>query len=120
VLLASLIPLGAPRASPIEPRLAAIALVFGLFGIVTGATWGARTGDRTDVATAGFAGGLAGLFTAAVGSALIKSVESILGSWSTSPLVVLLFWVLLGAGIAGLSCLALPHRAAEPKPEPTP
>ena len=66
-----------------------------------------RAGHWNDAAPAGFAGGLAGVFVAAFLSALIKSVESLLGPWSTSIVAVILLWPLLGAGIA-LALIARP------------
>jgi hypothetical protein len=89
-------------------------------GLLAGAAWGTKGGDRTDILSAGFAGGLLGLLTAAVGYALMRSAESILGSWSTSLPVVLLFWWLLGAALALLSGIALPPHLKAPKTEPTP
>jgi hypothetical protein len=120
VLVAGLIPLGAPGAGRFEPRLGAMALALAVAGIVSGAAWGAKVGDRSDLVAAGFAGGLAGLFGAAIGFALVRSFESILGSWSSSLPAVLLFWWLLGAGLALLSWIVLPPRESTRKPEPSP
>ena len=57
---------------------------------------------------AGFAGAVAGTFTAAVGYALIRSVESLLGPWAGSPVAVLAGWALLGLVLATLSVLFVP------------
>ena len=60
------------------------------------------------MASAGFAGGLIGLFAAAIGFALIQSVESILGSHSSSPLAATALWGVLGFVLALLSWPVLP------------
>jgi drug/metabolite transporter (DMT)-like permease len=99
--------------------MTAIGLVFAAVGAMLGAIWGARSGDRSVVVPAGFAGGLTGLFAAAIGYALIKSVESLLGSWSTSLPAVLVLWALIGAAIAALSWLLHPPDSTR-KSEPTP
>jgi hypothetical protein len=119
-LVVGLLPVGASGASRIEPRLGAIALVCAAIGLVIGAMRAARVGHWNDAIPAGFACGLAGVFVAAFLSALIKSVESLLGPWSTSPIAVILLWPLIGAGIALLSWLVLPPRGAPRNPEPTP
>jgi hypothetical protein len=119
VLLVSLLPVGSSSASRIEPRLAPIALVCAAIGVVIGTMRGIRAGHWNDATPAGFACGLAGVFVAAFLSALIKSLESLLGPWSTSPIAVMLLWPLLGAGIAWLSSLILPARSPERIPEPT-
>jgi hypothetical protein len=118
VMLVGLIPLGSPGASRVEPRLGAIAFALSAFGLIAGLTWGARGGDRDDIPSACLAGGLLGFLAAAVGYALIKSGESILGSWSSSLPVVLLFWWLVGAALALLSWITLPPLAKSPEKEP--
>jgi hypothetical protein len=120
VLGVGFLPVGAAGASRIEPRLGALAVVCAGIGLVIGAMRGSRAGHWDDAAPAGFAGGLAGVFVAALLSALIKSVESLLGSWSTSAVAVLLLWPLLGAGIAFLSSLVLPAQSPRRASEPTP
>jgi hypothetical protein len=120
VLVAGNLPLGASGASRIEPRLGSIALAFAVIGLVLGAMRAAKRSHGSDAVPAGFAGGLAGVFVAAILSALIKSVESLLGAWSTSLVAVLFLWPLLGAGIALLSGLILPPRGTSRSSEPTP
>jgi hypothetical protein len=108
-------PAGAARTG--ELRLDAVALLFGSAGLVAGALWAARRGKGQDesrgldMASAGFAGGLIGLFTSAVGFALIQSVESVLGSWSNSTPAATALWGVLGLALAMLSWLLLPPRA---------
>jgi hypothetical protein len=120
VLVVGFLPMGAAGSSRIEPRLGALALVCAGIGLVIGAMRASRAGHWDDAAPAGFAGALAGVFVAAFLSALIKSVESLLGPWSTSPVAVILLWPLLGVGIALLSSLVLPARSSQRTPEPTP
>ena len=72
-------------------------------GFLAGASWGARRGadgERASPDSAAFAGALAGLFAAAVGYAVIQSLELPLGSWSASPLAAIAFWAVLGLALA--------------------
>jgi hypothetical protein len=107
-------PAGAGRTG--ELRLDAIALLLGSAGLLAGALWAARRGNGQegsrglDMASAGFAGGLIGLFTSAVGFALIRSVESVLGSWSNSTPAATALWGVLGLALAILSWLFLPPQ----------
>ncbi len=118
MLVASLIPLGASAASRFEPRLGAIALLLATAGALIGIVRGSETRDR---AACGFTGAMVGILAAAVGFALIRSVESLLGGWASSPFVALLFWALLGVAIALVSWLALPpsRPISTPPPEST-
>jgi hypothetical protein len=118
VLLIGLIPFGAPAASRVEPRLGALAFALAVAGLAGGTVWGAKGVDRRDVLSAGFAGVLLGFLAAAVGYALIKSGESLLGSWSSSLPVILLFWWLVGAALALLSWITLPPLAKSSEKEP--
>ena len=70
-----------------------------------------RQGERRDLLSAGFAGGVLGLLTAAVVYAVIRSVERPLGSWSASLWAVGLLWAAIGAVIAGVSTLLIPYRS---------
>jgi hypothetical protein len=117
VLVIGFLPVGAPGSSQVEPRLGAIALVCAAVGLGIATIREARAGHWNDAGPAGFAGALAGVFVAAFVSALIKSIESLLGPWSTSPVAILLLWPLLGAGIALLSSFVLPARSASRTPE---
>ena len=108
VLLAGWLPIGAGATSPLEPRTGAIAAVMALVGGLAGAAWGARGGSLGDAVPAGFAAAIAGIFAAAVGSAVIRSVESVLGGWAASVPVVLFLWALLGGALALASWIVLP------------
>ena len=118
VLVAALIPLGASGASRFEPRLGSITLLLAAAGALIGIVRGSEARDR---APCGFAGAMAGILAAAVGFALIRSVESLLGGWASSPFAALLLWALLGVAIALVSWLALPpsRPISTPPPEPT-
>jgi len=112
------IPLGPPGASRFEPRLGSIALVLTAAGALIGIVRGSETRDR---AACGFTAAMVGILAAAVGFALIRSVESLLGGWASSPVAALLLWSLLGVSIALVSWLALPpsRPISTPPPEPT-
>ena len=118
MLVAGLVPLGPSGASRFEPRLGSITLVLVSVGALIGSVRGSEARDR---AACGFTGAMAGLLAAAVGYALVRSVESVLGGWATSPFAALLLWAALGLAIALVSCLALPpsRPLSTPPPEPT-
>ena len=117
VLLAGLIPLGPSAGSRLEPRLGSIALVLAAAGAIIG---GRRTGEYRDRASCGFAGAMAGLLAAAVGFAMLRSVETLLGGWAGSPIAALLLWAVLGVVLALLSWLALPPSCSLSKLPPEP
>lgn len=105
VLLAGWIPLASSAGGRLEPRLGSIALVLAAVGALWGGWRGAGSGDRF---ACGFTAAMAGVLTAAVGFAFVRSVESLLGGWANSAPAVLLSWAVLGLVIASLSWLALP------------
>jgi FHA domain len=111
IALLSLLPLGAQGSRPLEPRLAAIALVLIGAGALGGSALALARNERQELAAAGFAGGALGLLAAAVFHAVIQSLEHILGAWSTSIWIVGIFWAALGALLALLSTLLVPHSA---------
>jgi hypothetical protein len=111
VVLAAMVPVGGPAGLTVEPRLSALALVLAVLGVVTGGILGSRRGDPRDLVPAGFTGGLLGLIAAAVLHAVVRSVEGILGAWSTSLWVVGCLWAMIGAFIAGLTTFLIPARA---------
>jgi hypothetical protein len=67
-------------------------------------------GERRDLPAAGFAGGAIGLLAAALFFAVVQSLERVLGTRSSSPWAVGLLWVALGALLALISMLLVPHR----------
>jgi hypothetical protein len=91
-------------------RLSAIALVTAAAGFLAGAWWGAWRGADGEQAplSGAFTGALAGLFAAAVGYAVLQSLELPLGTWSASPPAAIAFWAVLGLTLAALSWLVLP------------
>lgn len=105
VLIGSWLPLGPSAASRAEPRLGSIALVVAVAGALIGGLRAGRSGDRF---ACGFTGAMAGVLASAVGFALIRSVESLLGDWASSPFAVVLLWAGLGLAIALASWLTLP------------
>lgn len=120
VLLAGRLPFGMGATNSAEPRTGAIAAVMALGCGLAGAVWGARGGSRGDILPAGFAAALAGVFAAAVGTAVIRSIESALGSWAASPLAVLLLWGLLGGVLAAASGMIFPVAQVVPNAEHSP
>jgi hypothetical protein len=121
--LSSLLPLGhSPGSRPDEPRLSAIALVFASLGAGTGLVLALRRRENRDLLPTIVAGGLFGLFTAAVGFALQQTAESLLGGWASVLPLNLLFWMLLGVSLALVSWPVFPVSAASSptSPESTP
>ncbi len=117
VLLAGLIPVGPSGGSRFEPRLGSIALLLAAAGAIIGGT---RADEYRDRASCGFAGAMAGLLAAAIGFAIVRSVETLLGGWAGSPIAAVLLWALLGVVIALLSWLALPPSRSLSKLPPEP
>jgi len=123
VVLAGLIPLvpgAAGAGAGGAPQLGAIAVVTAAAGFLAGAIWGTRRGaggERAPLQGA-FTGAVAGLFAAAVGFAVIQSLELPLGAWSASPPAAIAFWAVLGLGLAALSWLLLPPPGTTPTSPP--
>jgi hypothetical protein len=105
VLVAGMIPLGPSGVSRFEPRLGSMALVLGAVAALAG---GFSANEPRDRLACAFTGAMLGVLGAAVGYALVRGVESLLGGWASSPPAVLLLWTSLGLAIALLSCVALP------------
>ena len=118
VLLAGFVPFPGGHTGTIGsgPRLGAIALLTAAAGLVAGAGWGARRGaggERAPLQGA-FTGAVTGLFAAAVGFAVIQSLELPLGAWSSSPPAAIAFWAVLGLALAAISWLVLPPPGTTP------
>lgn len=88
-----------------------------LLGVVTGAILGARFAlhrqSPRDLPTASFAGGFAGVLLASGYIAACRSVESLLGSWGGSLVVVTILWAAIGAALAVLSGWIAPAREVQ-------
>ena len=112
VILSSLLPVGGRGVPLSEPRLPALAVVFSVLGALFGGWMVRRSGEVSvrDLPASAFAGGLFGLLAAALTYASIRSVELPLGGWSSSLWLAELVWVLIGAGLAGLSYVFIPYR----------
>jgi hypothetical protein len=108
MVVANLIPLGSPRASRFEPTLGSMALLLAAAGVVAGIARCARGSDGFEIVPSGFTGAMLGILVAAVGFAVIRSGESLLGGWASSSVAALLLWALLGVAIAFVSWLVLP------------
>ncbi len=111
-VLSSLAPVGSRGSSIVAARLPALALAFVLVAAAIGGMLSRKRteSDWRDLVSATFAGGLFGLLIAAVDYALIRSVELPLGPWSSSLVAVEVVWAVLGAALAGLSCLLIPYN----------
>ena len=111
------------RASSGSTRSRCCSRPLGLVAGAAGQREAARAGcgRRSRHGVGGVRRGMIGLFAAAVGFALIQSVESILGSWSSSLPAATALWGVLGLGLALLSWLVLPPQAttSSARTEPT-
>ncbi len=115
LMLTNALPIGTRGDNPLAPRLSSLAFVFVAVGAILAYRFATKRGDRTDLPAAGFAGGILGLFAAACSFAVVRSGESVLGSWASSFWAVLVLWAALGASAALISILMVPFRATEPE-----
>jgi FHA domain len=115
LMLTNALPIGTRGDNALAPRLSSLAVVFVAVGAILAYRFATRRGDRTDLPAAGFAGGILGLLAAACSFAVVRSGESVLGSWASSFWAVLVLWAALGASTALLSILIVPFRATEPE-----
>ena len=119
-MLANLAPVGGRGASIVDARLPGLALAFVIVGGVVGGFLARPRGEskwRDTLATT-LAGGLFGLLISAVDYAMIRSVELPLAEWSSSVLAVELLWAVIGAALAGISCLLIPYHPARNEAAP--
>jgi hypothetical protein len=110
VILMNALPMGVAGASRFDPRLSSFAIVLVAVGVLAGLTLALRGGEWRDLPAAGFAGGALGLLTAAVWFAAVQSFERVLGSWSTSIWALVFLWGAIGALLALVSTVLIPHR----------
>ena len=88
---------------PDSPALARVGLAFAIGSAILGATLARLRGGIGEMPTGGFAGACLGLIVASALVAACRSVEPMLGSWSSSVVAVCLLWAALGAGLAAAS-----------------
>ncbi|QEH37937.1 FHA domain protein [Aquisphaera giovannonii] len=128
VMASGLLPTLLGSTSPLghwaELRLAGMAMVLAAAGALLGAAWILRgsPGEPSaagDLIPAAFAGALLGVFAAAIGYAVIQSVEAPLGPLSSTSVAVVSLWGVVGAGLGLLSWIAIPpdRPASSPAPE---
>jgi FHA domain len=110
VIVINALPIGAAPAHLSEPKLSAVGIILISLGMFAGLALASRRGERRDYPAAGFAGGAIGLLASALWFALLQSVERLLGPWATSIVAVALLWGLIGAALALLSIVVVPHR----------
>jgi hypothetical protein len=113
VMLANALPIGARGENALAPRLSSLAVVLMAAGAILAYRLAQKRseGERSDLAAAGFAGGVFGLLAAASWFAVVRSAESLLGSWASSFWAVVVLWAALGASAALLSAVFVPFRA---------
>jgi hypothetical protein len=92
------------------PRLFSFAIVLVAAGVLAGLVLARGSGEPRDLPVAGFAGGALGLLAAAVWFAAVSSVERMLGSGSISLGAIALLWGSIGATVALVTVLLIPHR----------
>ena len=98
-----------------EPRLASVGMMLVAAGMLVGLWLARRRGEWRDVPAAVFAGGSLGLLAAAFWFAVLQSVESVLGSASTSIWAIGFASLALGALVAVVSLWMFPHHSNEPE-----
>lgn len=92
---------------PDAPKLGGVALLLAAAGAGLGARLAWRRGGPREAPAGGFAGGFAGVVAAAALVAACRSIEPILGDWSTSVIAVSGLWAVLGAGLGAISTLTI-------------
>jgi hypothetical protein len=112
VLVSSLMPLGPRGLAMTEPRLPALAVLCAALGVGVGLLKALRRrdGGPLDTAASAVASGLVAILAAAVVCAVVKTIERLLGDWSTSLWALALLWAVIGAAVAGLSFVLIPYR----------
>jgi hypothetical protein len=91
-------------------RLSTVALALVVAGAAVASWMALRRGEQNDVPAAAFAGGSLGLLAAAVGFALIQTVERVLGTYAASVWAVGLLWGTIGGLVALASNYLIPYR----------
>jgi hypothetical protein len=115
VMLANVLPVGGGAGSILDPRLSSFAIVLAAGGALAGVRLALARGESRDVPAAGFAGGAFGVLAAALCFAVVQSVERVLGTRTNSLVTVALLWAAVGAIVALLSTVLIPHRKGDPE-----
>jgi hypothetical protein len=110
VMIVNALPFIGAGAPAFAPRLFSFAVALVAVGLLAGLALANGSGERRDFPAAGFAGGALGLLAAAVWFAAVSSVERVLGPWSTSIGAIAFLWGVVGAAVAILTILLIPHR----------
>jgi hypothetical protein len=110
IVLMNLVPIGRSGSGLLEPRLVSVSAVMVASGVLVALALLRGRGEARDRPAAAFAGGALGLLAAAFWFASIQSAEKTLGAWSNSLPILALFWAAVGALIALLSLILVPHR----------
>jgi hypothetical protein len=90
-----------------SPSLGRVAVVLAGLGGLLGGIFAKGRGGVREAPTGAFAGGCAGVIVASALVAACRSVEPVLGGWSSSIVAVCMAWALIGAGLAALSTLVV-------------
>jgi hypothetical protein len=118
VMLINVLTMGGQGAWQVQARLSSLAILMVVAGVFVGARLAFRRGEWRDLPAAGFAGGALGMLAAAVAFAVIQSAEGVLGSWSSSFWAVVLLWGAIGALLALISSVLIPHQSNDPETAP--
>jgi hypothetical protein len=110
VALLNALPFGGAGKSLAEARISSVALISVAVGVLAGLMLARSRGDRRDFLSAGLAGGVLGLLASAPWFSILQSAERVLGSWSSSLSALLLLWGFVGASLALISTIVIPHR----------
>jgi hypothetical protein len=109
VVVSSALTFGIPGAALDEARLSSMGVVFTLVGIVVASLLGRQQIKISDRFAVGFTGGVFGLLIAAVVHAVIGSIESSLGTLSSSVGAILMLWAGVGAVIGLVLAVVIPQ-----------
>lgn len=104
------------RPAATRPGLAAPAIQFASFAGIFAVWIAHRRHNLADTLFAAFAGAFAGVLAAALFVASCRVVEPWLGSQSTSLPAIAVLWALLGAALAALSLVLVPHDPTKAPP----
>ena len=113
VALVNALPIGGAGKNLAEPRISSVALIAVAAGVLAGLVLAKSRGERRDLLTAGLAGGVLGLLASAPWFSILQTAERLLGSWSSSLSALFLLWGVVGAVLALVSTILIPHRPSD-------